>query len=648
MRHVSSVIVRIALAASMLFPQLVPVYAQEELHPAATEAISLQVGDIFEILPVHDITDATYTWILTQDRTFLEASRAPSFRKRLIQPGTYTLYAEIASADGSRRTTRTIELEYTARQPRQPDSNSLTASGNLLVTTVPAANADGKIAMLGDKQLVLLSPLNPDITPLSLDLDLNRDANGDGINDNDIQSSETFFHTDATPLYLWITDEPLTTHAISVTAALPDGARTQRLEILSEEIALTQGAVQSPVHIDAKQTGERTYTFEAVFDNPAATAGQLLYQWQFGDGQQSLMTKADHTYVADGTYNVSLLVRNLRDGSDIGSTSMHVTVSADSGAVSSQDSSDSTDAPPAADGTGFNLRSVVMLGMLFLGSILIGILIIWLIGKLRKGKASLADKLETIEQTVVKSPSQEPAPLTIAPPMATVETKRVEPPPAIAEREKEAAVERPAPAPAVKPENTPAWLNAPAASKSASQQAQPRSVATDVAQKPAPAPTPAPVQTPAPKPAAAPARPQAPSWLQQSATPKPAPVQTQPAAKTPPAPVIPASAPQQAPKPVSTPVPPPVAAVSAPVAPTTPKPVQTPAAAPAAPATPTPVVPPAPPIQPAQPTPTPTPAPAPAAPATPVAPQELDIPAADQPIAIIRAESLNPQEGQNG
>jgi PKD repeat protein len=631
MRSASLSIIRIVTLSSLLLAQMVPTYAQEPVHPAATENISLFVGDIFEILPVHDIANATYTWILTQDRTFLEASRAPSFRKRLIQPGQYTLYAEIVAADGSRHLTRTIALDYAARQPGQSVPPATAPNGNALVVTEPTATADGKIAMAPGEQLVRLTPVNPEITPLSLDLDLNRDADGDGNNENDIQSSETFFHSDATPIYLWITDEPLTTHSISITAALPEGARTQKLEILSQELAQAQGVVHSPVQIQAEQTGERTYMFTAVFDNPAAAAGQLLYQWQFGDGEQSLVTQSEHTYAENGTFTVSLLVRNLRDGSEIASTSKLLDVTSETSAPSSQASSVDDEEPSTGGSSRFGIGSILMLGGLFIVSILLGVVIIFLIGKLRKGKTSLADKLESMEQTIVKTPAQETAPLTIAPPppvstptsaptapaapvtpAVMVETKRTAPPPTIAEREKQQAVERPAPAPTPKPQNTPPWLN-PATPKP--------SPAATPAVPPSPAQTQKPVATPKPA-----QQGQTPAWLQQPSTPA---AQKPPVAATP--------APIQAPKPAApvtpapAPAPAPVMPKPAPVAPIA-TPVQAPTPAPT-PVVPAPIV--------SNPAPVPPVEPKPAAPA-----QEMDIlPASDQPIAIIRAESLNPQEG---
>lgn len=671
MRRTAFFTLRIATLLTLLLSQSAPVSAQEGTHAAATESVSLQVGDIFEVLPVHDIADALYTWILTQDRTFLEASRAPSFRKRLIQPGQYTLYGEITSPDGSRRFTRTIALDYAPRQPGTPDIEPAAGSG-ILVRTEPAADENGKVIMQAGTQLLRLTPVNPDIVPLALDLDLSRDADGDGKPDNDIQTNDTFFSSDATPLYLWITNDPLTSHGISVTAAMPDGAKLQRLDILSKDTAMAQGIVKSPIRIETQQIGDRTYVFSAVFESPAAAAGQLLYQWQFGDDQQSLVTKPQHTYAEDGIRTVSLLIRNLRDGTEVASTSLSLNVTSENPVPVSSEASSAAiqeeEPEPSGNKSSFNILSILLLAALFLGSILLGVGVIILIGKLRGGKTSLADKLETIEQSVVKTPAEVTAPLTIAPPVASVTPKRTEPPVEIAEREKAQAVERPATPPPVQKEAVPAWL-APATAKPASSPAPAPTV------PPTPKPTPAPVQTPK---KAAPAPIQTPSWLQQptaSASPKPS-APNPPAvsespvpAPTPTAPKPVQVAPQQSnkpaplasPKPVAPPVvpfnpasiQPPKQPVPVPPTPTPPAVEPKPAPAPTSIPSPQPVVP----FNPASIQPPKQPSPAPAAvpvtppetqPATAPAPEmEIQL-AGDQPIAIIRAESLNPQEQQNG
>ncbi len=497
-----------------------PVSAQEELHSAASEVVQLQVGDIFEILPATDIADATYTWILTQDRTFLEATRAPIFRKRLIQPGQYTLFAEIASPDGSRRVTRNFTLDYRSRQPGQSNTTEQATDGELVHTT-PAADSNGRVAMPAGTQLLLITPVNPDVRPLNLDTDLSRDSNGDGNLENDLEANQTFFGSDATPLYIWITDEPLTKHSLSVTAAGAEGGKVQRIDVLDEVSARNEGMVQGPMHISSEEKGNRTYRFSAVFDGPAPAGSQLLYQWQFGDNQQSLVTEPEHTFAENGVYTVSLLIRNLRDGKDITSASTMINVAstgttgdAPSSQASSVQQEQPDDEKPANSGS---LGSIIMLGGIFIGSILLGVLAIVGLGMLRKKKTTIADTFEKVEQTLVKSPTEAPT-LTIAPPTATVvpsntPTKRDTPPASIAAREEETKIESEIakPTPVVDTKEAPAWLK--------------DGLAGDA--KPAPTPSPAAATPPiATKPPVTPQPKQTPAWLQQpsapAATPKPA------------------------------------------------------------------------------------------------------------------------------
>ncbi len=664
--------------------------AQDDvMHGAGSESVTLKVGDIFEILPVHDLpTDSAYTWILTQDRTFLEATRAPLFRKRFIQPGTYTLFADIVSPDGSRRLTRTFTIDYQARQPGETMTQTGVGGSGMLVTTTPAMDSMGRTALSAGTQLIRLNPVNPDITPLALDLDLNRDANNDGSNDNDIQGNETFFASDATPLYLWIADEPLTRHPISVTASLPDGARVQNIEILEESLARSEGVVQGPVMISAEKTSNRTYQFTAVFQGEAPAGGQLLYQWQFGDGQQSLVNAPSHDYADDGDYTVQLLIRNLRDGKEMANTSTTVNVSGTGETPSSepsQASSKNNEEPNDSAGSTSSLRSILLFVGIFIGSLVIGAIVMTLFSFMRRNKGSIAQKIEALEQAVVKPVESTPA-LTITPPASAPSASKPPvqpqqpkpaptpapqtPPPEVAKREEERATSNPVtqPAQTVNAKASPAWLQpapkpaTPAPVQPAAQPVvppAPKPAPVPAPQQPKPQPTPqAPKQpTPAPSVPQQPKpqvpstpqqqnRPQAtPAWLQQPpATPAPAVeaprpvVPQQPQTPPTPKPVVPPAALPQTPKPTPAPVVPPIA--SAPVA--------TPAPAPVQPTSP--ITPPAPkPVEAVVPV-TPVVPPVAQQPQKPVdlpIPQEIPS-TGDQPIAIIRAESLNKENQQNG
>jgi len=60
------------------------------------------------------------------------------------------------------------------------------------------------------------------------------------------------------------------------------------------------------------------------FTNNASGLGNLSYQWRFGDGSTSTLANPQHSYTANGTYNVKLIVRN--DGGCVDSTTIPITL----------------------------------------------------------------------------------------------------------------------------------------------------------------------------------------------------------------------------------------------------------------------------------------------------------------------------------
>lgn len=624
------------------------------------ETINLLVGDIVEILPSHSLVDPTYTWILTQDRTFIEAGRAPIFRKRLIQPGRYSLYAEISSSDKSTHITRTFILDYKARQPGEVAMTPPAAQGSAtIVATNPPLGSAQQVVLPADKQLLQLIPINPEVRPLALDLNGAVDYDNDGNSGNDIQSDLTFFQTDASPLFIWFA-EPVSDTTLVVTAAAPDNQSTQNIRVVNSSVAEQQGLFESPLIVTIEPAGERTYSFKAAFESPPSSP-MLLYQWEFGDGQQSLLQDPVHTYAEAGEFTVTLRVRNLANGKEIASHEETITVQ---GADTASSAASSEDMPPDEnDGTeepsSFSLGSMLLLAGIFIGSILIGVAAMFVIARLRRrGGKSLSDRIEQMEQTVLgkdgkPEASKAPATLSIAPPTA----KQTQPPKEVAQREKENTTPNPLQQKplAVEEKNAPSWLKSGLASATATVTPASSVPAASVPTTPKPqtppatpapkapaAPTPAtPAAEPAPKaaPVTSPAAASTPPWLQKTVPPPAAtpvaapaaapatPAQPTPAAMSPATPVTP-------PKPATPPAP------KTPATGTVPPWLQTPTSAPTTPSAP------AAPQKPAAPAATPTPA-TPQTPPTPpsastanqVAPQPIK--EGDQPVAFIRAESLN-------
>lgn len=597
----------------------------------ANETVSLMVGDIFEVLPTSDIQNPSYSWILTQDRTFIQAGRAPTFRVRLVQPGTYTLIAEIDSQDLSQRITRTFTI---VAQPRplgkigtnqQNGTGTMVAtngSGTSLVTTDPQTSNSGN-AVLGDnQQLIKLTPVNPDLTPLSLDVNTAVDSNGDGNPSNDVDNQDTFFQSYASPLYVWFAS-PITTRSMAVTTIENGNAVTQNIEVDNLAYAQQNGLLVSPVSIVTTKTSDSTYNFTPQFTTSQTPQSTLLYHWSFGDGQESLLMNPSHTYASNGTYPVHLQVSDLVNGSQVAVADTQVIVQgsqAGTGSTAQTSSAATSQAASASSGGGLagSLGSLLWLVLIFVIFVVIGLIVTFIISKLRRGRP-LDETFAELEKNIVGKEQEEkkaPEPLTITP----AANKPIPTQADVVKREEARTPPNPvAQTPRIEEAAAPSWLRKGLANQTESEPKKesapaPQSPQTQPAPKPATPPmpvTPKP-DTPVvqPKPAAQPApKPTpAPQLQQTSPTPRPAPVSApQPTAT------------QQAPMPAWLQ---PNENTSAPQ-PSAPKPQQQQPAPASKPETPTPQPQPTPTPKPATPSPTsapkpmPTPAPQPQAPVQP-------------------------------
>ena len=743
--------------------------------PAETETWQLSAGDIIEILPLHDIPNARVAWVMLRDATqsqpeeFVEGGTVTVFRFRPIQPARYTLYGDIASEDGSMHIKRTFKFDVKARDVTSEETAEQSQSGTL-VTTQPKIQSNGVVALASNMQMLRLVPHDLQFRGIALDTDTTVDANNDGDPANDVENSGTFFQSDATPLFVWFAKPELTSRTLKLTAVQEgsDDAQTQTITTLSFDEAKRTNALTSSVAVTVQQTDSgSTFTFVPALDEGFPADVPLIYRWNFGDGEESLETQPTHLYTANGTYTVTLQVRNLTNGAEIGTASAQLTVSSyvtpDVSSAASSVSSEPSE-PSNSSGSSFPLGTILIGALILILSLGLGAGLIFLFSRLRRG-SSLDQHLAKMEENIMKkekekmietvTPMPIPTTATVSAPATPVASeakpKNVDETATptqqkLAEAERDAAAAKPTPAPAIQPDKAPDWLKKGLAADATTTQApapaqtpapapkpiQPKPAPAAAPQpavtKPAPAPavqpkpqTPPPAPKPAPaplppkpaepKPAPAPAvpkpaeapKPQAPqpapanSPAQEapkpqtpplvvppnatiSPVPAPKPAATpQPAAQPKPAPTLQAQptaqAPQQTPKPPVPPAPKPEAPKPAP-APAVPQPpaapqppkAPTPAPAPVVPPAPKPPVPPVASPAPVQPKPAdaPKPAPQPIAPpvAAPVAPKPAeapkpveppkaaeapkpapevkDIPLSDEPIAIIRAESLNP------
>ncbi len=583
---------RFALTASTAIGLLVPQQAllQIPTEPAVNAHVSdqeitvLLVGEILEIQPVHTLLNPSYSWILTQDRTFIQAGRTEAFRYRFIQPGTYTLIAEIEAGDQSTRMRRTFIFDVRPRMPGQMIDTPIAASGSsMLVSTVPALDGN-RVILEENSALVRLLPINPDVRPLALDLNVFADSDGDGIPNNDIDNDGTFFQSDASPLYVWFAS-PLASQSMTVTAlGLTGNAIVQQMDIMSRDYAQQQGFVTNPISVAIQAVDDLQYSFTPTFARPMPASTPLLYHWEFGDGTQSLLANPTHTFTEAGTYTVTLRVRNLADGREVAVHQEQLSVAESTSSTDTgPDEEEPVEEEPADNGPGMlaSLGSIMKYIGIFFGALLLGILTIFGIGKLRKrGGSKLSDRLEAMEQTLLK---KDEGGKTSAPPLAIATAavvKPTTPPAAVAKREEE-RVQTPSPVtPKVEEKNTPSWLRSglagttPPVSSPApipSPAAPPPSIPKPVTPPAPPAPKPA-----ASTPAATPPSASVPSWLQQGSKPaSPPAAATQPPAK-PVMPPAPTPTPVPTPAPAAKPVMPPPPAPAKPVMPPLPAPAPAP------------------------------------------------------------------------
>ncbi len=663
-------IIRLSLAFVLAFSTASLAAAQSQ---DGDETITLTLGDIFEILPSTELAEPEFSWILTQDRTFIQAERTPLFRYRFIEPKTYTLIGSIQAGDQSAVIQRTFTINVLPRSASGSASVASLASGTAatLVTTVPVTNLQGKAVIADGKQTLKLIPKNLDVKPLALDTNLQRDTDGDGSSGNDLDNGGTFMHSDATPLYVWFTALKDSQDMAITAPSGQSGVTQQKISILSEAYAKTQGLFVSPITIAMTPVSSSEFDFTATVDS-SLSSPSLLYQWDFGDGEESLLTNPRHAYGTTGTFTVSLRVRDLETGNDIGSVSTDVDVESLSDGTESSaasESSDSSSAGGTAGGPGIlsMLSGWISYIVLLIISLLIGTVGVVLYGKLRK-KKSISDTFASMEAKIIDQPAtaknpppleiKKPAPVTpaakpdapkqavVAAPVAakpaapqapkapTVPTPPKPAAPSIPQPPKPAAPQTPSPEPTVNPDNAPDWLKkgmTPAQPAAPAQQPKPAAPAVPQPPKPAAPAVPTVPKPPVPQPPKTPVAPVVP------ATPVPTPPQAAPApiAPTPPATPKPVPQPPAPPKPATPPAP-------------VQTPVPAPVAQPIAPA-PTPASVPAPPVVPAAPVPPVMPS-APVTPPapTPSAPAQMPLTEGkDEPIAIIRAESLNPQQPQN-
>lgn len=664
----------------------VPTFAQtpdESLFPVppvvTEERVTLVAGDTLEIAAETGVRDATYSWIMTQGRTFIEAQRERFFRYRFVNDNVYTLRAEAVFSATGERFQRTFIVEVLPAGSTALPVPPMAGTGAAIAGTMPAPDVNGRVVLAAEQQLVKLVPLRTDLTPLAVDFDTATDGDGDGSPGNDIDNINAYngFHSFGKPLWIWYV-KPVMQINLAITAIPTEGSPlVQRINIMSEDVARIQGVLTSPVSMTIEQTEDATFTFTPVVAPKVNGVHPLLYEWQFGDGGRSLETLAVHTYASEGPFEVSLSVRDLQTGNEIGSAKTTVSpVIAEPIPLEPTEPIPTEPTELQENESSLDWGRIGLIAGLFVGALILGFAVIWLLSFLRKSR-KLEQTLESMENAIVPSKDQSPPSLAIKskqtaptsperptpgqqkvidaeissssspkqPPAPVVEAKApdwlkkgLSTNPQKATATAPAAPKTPAPAPPSTPVPKIVPTPAPPVPKPVTPPVLPT---TPKPAPPAPTPVPKPMTPPTPKATVAPAQPapaapdasKMPRWLQQPpASAQPTPPAPAPASTPPPA-TVPAAAPITPPAPVAPPAPvTPPTPVTAPVVPVpqAPKPV---------PVAPKPNIPAA-----TKPAPASAPPTLPPSPATPASPTQPSNPGKDddQPIAIIRAESIDP------
>ena len=461
---VASIIATVTVAASAQMPT--------NDGAAGTENLEMTVGAIFEIQAVTDMPEQ-YSWVLTRDQQFVEASRSHVYQTRFTQAGTYVLAAQITHDDGTAMAARNFQITVRPRRPEDgvlPETDAINA--NDIVRFTPAAR-NGVIALGAERQLLLATPSREDIAVIAVDFDVTQDENGDGNASNDDQTRDTLFRSNTNALYMWFPSARSrnmkagallrnnTTSIQDFSLQFGDNPVQNEESSGASDQAASQDAAQT---ITVLKSDNGTLQFTVRSDTPV-DAGTVLYQWNFGDGSQSLLDRPIHTFAEAGTYKVSVSVRDLKTGAENFTISDSIVVNRLMEEASSNSSASEKENPtPQSSGTSVGLLGIVIRGILgLLISAIIGAGAVFVVGKMKKKGLSLQKTMENAEKKIVGKSAQ-------ASPEAKHLTMEIvddmpAPPSETAQAEAETGAQ--------KEEETPSWMNDAAAAPEPAKQATP-------------------------------------------------------------------------------------------------------------------------------------------------------------------------------
>lgn len=426
---------------------------------APDETIMLKAGTVFEIKAETTDKEAFLSWVLTRDRSFIEAGREPVFAVRLTEPGTYLLETAADFLSTGDRVRKNITIAVAAQGNEAP---AIAAPAGTLVRTTPLASG-GKISFTGSSSILTITPMTPAAGALHVDTDTGTDTDRDGDPGNDDDAAGTLFSKEGNPLSLWFVLP--TDHQVRVWGGGPDGqSKSQTLQLTHNGTPAADVPVSGDIEMSDTGNGDMLFSFETG-DLPE----NIVHQWNFGDGGQSLQRSPLHHYRLNGIYDVAVRVQSLLDGRtvDEAQTSVHVTsanpvTGTGAGTISSSSSSAASVPEPEDNGKTNWIPLVLEILFIALIAIAVGMLGMWLIGKfLRKG-GGLAKRLEDAEAKLVKGGK---GAIDVAPPPLTL--RRSEDAATSIETELAASTDRSPPSPPLPPptsglnvdiDKAPSWL----------------------------------------------------------------------------------------------------------------------------------------------------------------------------------------------
>ncbi len=385
---------------------------------AGPQTIQLEAGEVLEMTVDTQMQSPDFSWILTRDRTFINAQRSKFFQTRQTTPGNYVLDVNIQDVAENQTDYQVINLAMIPAGAAQSSRRNAEGETRAVLTAQPSNGRD-TIVLPADGGIVKLdmSQSTGPIGLFALDLDSTKDSNGDGNPENDRDNQLTINEKEGTPLHILMLPGSSPSRRVILTVTSPDNAKTSTVGMgidFSGQVPASSapGSAQPESGVITAERSGLAVTFAARIDKQLLETKQLLFEWDFGDNAKSLLDRPTHTYAQGGDYAVNLNVRDIANGSIVLTASQTLQLiaevvpssSAPSSAASSQASSSAPATPGSSAGSfGAIVKVLLIVVMLIVLAVAAFFALKWLKNK-TGGKLQAA--LNTIEDNLVQKPDQ--------------------------------------------------------------------------------------------------------------------------------------------------------------------------------------------------------------------------------------------------